>query len=63
MIEFFPNREAFPNCFYMFIPGQLSDGIPVETIVLPQAETAAIVGKHARVREFKQLDSGVMGGV
>ena len=62
MIEFFPNREAFPNCFYRFIPGQLSDRIPVETVILPQAETAAILGKHARTREFKQLDSGLMGG-
>ena len=60
-LEFFPCREAFPNCYYRLNAAtHTGTRIPAETVILPQAEASSVLAEQARALGFKQLDKGFL---
>ena len=60
-LDFFPSRDAFPNCYYRLNIAVCSGNrIPAETVILPQTEVSSILVEQARGLGFKQLEKGFM---
>ena len=61
-LEFYPNREAYPHCYFRFSADSVAGNrIPKETVLLPSGEAATILASLARSSGFSQVSVGSMG--
>ena len=63
-LQFFPNRESYPNCYFRFSSDSMAGTrIPKETVLLPSGEVATILASLARSSGFSQKSMGSMGSI
>ena len=61
-LEFYPNREAYPNCYFRFLVDSVAGNrIPKEMVLLPSGEAATILATLAKSSGFSQVSVGSMG--
>ena len=61
-VEFYPDRQNFPNCYVRFKAGSFASlKVPQETVLYPLGEATAVLAKLATAVGCKQADVGAMG--